>query len=250
MIYGHLPREFGIDQVDNSTIPDLAAWLQEREILMDHFKQQLKKAQDRTKTQADRHHTDRSFKAGNDVLLKLQPFIQTSVARRPFQKVAFRYYGPYTIQEKVGAVAYRLDLPETSKIHPVVHVSLLKLAVGATVQVNAELPPPDYVLQAPHSPNQVMECKLIRSQGETKLRTLVRWSDLPAALATWEDPKQLQQQFLSTPPWGQGGPQGGENVTTDRVGSNCNKETDGAGPPIREDSQREDGNALTVGPDE
>lgn len=168
VIYGHLLREFGIDQVDTSTVPDLAAWLQEREILKDHLQQQLKKAQDRMKIQADRHRTDRSFEVGDAVLLKLQPFIQTSVARRPFQKLAFRYYGPYTIQAKVGAVAYRLDLPDTSKIHPVVHVSLLKRAVGATVPVSADLPPPDSVLQAPHSPVQVLECKTIRSHGEDK----------------------------------------------------------------------------------
>jgi hypothetical protein len=95
-------------------------------------------------------------------------------------------------------------------------VSLLKKAVGATVPVSAELPPPDSVLQAPHSPSQVLECKMVRSQGEMKLRTLIQWSDLPANLATWEDPEKLQEKFPSTPPWGQGGSQGGGNVTTDR----------------------------------
>ena len=95
------------------------------------------------------------------------------MAKRPFQKLAFRYYGPFTIQTKIGAAAYRLNLPATSKIHPVVHVSLLKKAVGATVPVSAELPPPDSVLQAPHSPRQVLECKMVRFHGEMKLRTLV-----------------------------------------------------------------------------
>lgn len=133
VVYGHLPREFGVTQLDECDVPDLAAWLQERAVLTEMLQQQLKKAQDRMKAQADRHRTDRSFEVGDVVLLKLQPFIQTSVARRPFQKLAFRYYGPYTIQARVGTVAYRLNLPATSKIHPVVHVSLLKKALGATV---------------------------------------------------------------------------------------------------------------------
>ena len=93
---------------------------------------------------------------------------------------------------------------------------LPKKAVGATVPVSAELPPPDSILQAPHSPSQVLECKMVRSQGEMKLRTLIQWSELPTNLATWEDPEKLQEKFSSSPPWGQGGSQGGGNVTTNR----------------------------------
>ena len=112
VIYGHLPREFAVTQVEESSVPDLAAWLQERAVMMDHLQQQLKHAQDRMKKQADKHHTDRSFEVGDLVYLKLQPFIQTSVAQRPYQKLAFRYYGPYPIIARIGKVAYKLQREE------------------------------------------------------------------------------------------------------------------------------------------
>ncbi|RDX58100.1 hypothetical protein CR513_62609, partial [Mucuna pruriens] len=45
-----------------------------------------------------------------------------------------RYYSPNQIMQKIGTVAYKLDLPEDNPIHPVFHVLLLIKAIGANQQ--------------------------------------------------------------------------------------------------------------------
>lgn len=163
VIYGTLPREFGVNQVDACTVPDLATWLKEREVMLDLLQQQLKQAQDRMKKQADKRRTDRKFEVGDSVFLRLQPFIQTSIVQRPFQKLAFRYYGPYKIIARVGKVAYKLQLPAGSKIHSVVHVSQLKQAVGNDTLVEQDLPPDDEVLRMEHEPVAIIGERTVKT---------------------------------------------------------------------------------------
>jgi hypothetical protein len=84
---------------------------------------QLTRAQDRFKKKADHNRSEREFAVGDNVLLKLQPYAQSSVANRLCRKLAYKFFGPFVIAEKFGKLAYKLNLPEDSRIHPVFHVS-------------------------------------------------------------------------------------------------------------------------------
>ncbi|URE24116.1 hypothetical protein MUK42_17528 [Musa troglodytarum] len=45
-------------------------------------------------------------------------------------KLSSRFYGPYQITERIGAVTYKLKLLQDAKIHPVFHVPCLKPKLG------------------------------------------------------------------------------------------------------------------------
>jgi hypothetical protein len=103
--------------------------MQSRSMMMQHIQHNLARAQHHMKHQADRNHQERSFAVDDWVYVKLQPHIQQSVSRRANHKLSFKYFGPYLIHQIVGKVAYKLQLPANSQIHPVLHVSQLKKAI-------------------------------------------------------------------------------------------------------------------------
>jgi hypothetical protein len=132
VLYGYAPRHFGVDASSVSPVSSLQDWIQEKGLMTDLVKQHLARAQRRMKTQADKKCSERSFEVGEMVYLKLQPYVQSSLAPRTNQKLAFRFFGPFQILCKVGTVAYKLALPSSSAIHPIFHVSQLKRAVPAS----------------------------------------------------------------------------------------------------------------------
>jgi hypothetical protein len=68
-------------------------WLSLAELWAQHLmalKQRLESAQNRMKIQADKNRVDKEFTVGDKVLLKLQPYTQSSVASRPFPKLSYK----------------------------------------------------------------------------------------------------------------------------------------------------------------
>lgn len=57
------------------------------------------------KLAADKNRTEYVFQVGEEVLLKLQPYAQSSLVNHPCPKLAMKYFGPYTVLECIGSGA-------------------------------------------------------------------------------------------------------------------------------------------------
>ena len=154
------------------------------------------------KQQADKKRIDRQFEVGDMVFFKMQPYVQASIADRVNQKLAFKYYGPFRVLARVGEVSYKLDFPDSSKIHPVVHVSLLKRFLKPDQQVQPTLPSVVSYLQVPE---KILQRRIVDRNHKMVHQVLVQWSHSPPSAATWEDQDSLKQRFPRAPAWGQAG---------------------------------------------
>ncbi|GJY95824.1 putative reverse transcriptase domain-containing protein [Tanacetum coccineum] len=90
------------------------------------IKQRIQAARDRQKSYADLKRKPIEFQVRDRVMLKVSPW-KGVVRFGKRGKLNPRYVRPFKVLEKVGAVAYKLELPQKlSRVHNTFHVSNLK----------------------------------------------------------------------------------------------------------------------------
>nr|GFA50410.1 putative reverse transcriptase domain-containing protein [Tanacetum cinerariifolium] len=90
------------------------------------IKQRMQAARDRQKSYADLKCKPMEFHVGDKVILKVSPW-KWVVRFSKRGKLNPRYVGPFKVLERVGDVAYKIDLSEElSRVHNTFHVSNLK----------------------------------------------------------------------------------------------------------------------------
>jgi hypothetical protein len=203
VLYGYDPPFAAAPLIPDATAADVAQVLADRVVFTEMLKEQLAAAQNRMKMQADRGRTERHFQVGEMVLLKLQPYAQRSVVNRPCPKLALKFYGPYRVLEKVGEVAYKLDLPAATQVHPVFHVSQLKPFIPNHTPVFSDLPCSVDFATRNLLPVAVLDRRLVKKGHRAVPQVLVQWSGLPEDSATWEDFYVVKQRFPDALAWGQ-----------------------------------------------
>ncbi|KAK8938871.1 hypothetical protein KSP39_PZI011490 [Platanthera zijinensis] len=196
VVYGqepvlHIPYLEGsvrVGEVDRS----LAA----REKVIGLLKQSLAHAQNRMKVLADKKRQERHLEVGTWAYVRLQPYRQTSLRSHGAQKLAQKYFGPFLVMAKVGEVAYKLQLPDTAKIHPTFHISQLKAHRGDPPPTAVALP--EVVNEEGNllvEPWTVLDRRIVPKNGRVATQLLIHWTNGSREEATWEDLEALRRKF-------------------------------------------------------
>lgn len=183
----YLPQSSMIEAIDRS--------LQARESTIRVLKHHLLLAQQRIKTQSDKKRSDRQFSVGDMVYVKLQPYRQMSMRGDDYSKLSPKFFGPFQVLQRVGQVAYHLELPPNAKIHHTFHVSHLKGRVGGRPVVPhlpVSLSANGHILLDPEA---VVDRRIVHKHHRPVTQVLIKWFNCSSADNTWMDLQDVHKQF-------------------------------------------------------
>ena len=162
------------------------------------IRDRLRTAQSRQKSYADHRRRELSFDVDDFVYLKVSP-LKGHQRFGVKGKLAPRYVGPYRIVEKIGAVAYRLELPAALEgVHDVFHVSHLKKCLRVpTEEAPLESLDVQENLTYREHPVRILEESERRTRNQTVKLLRVQWSNHSEDEATWEREDRLRADYPS-----------------------------------------------------
>ena len=194
LVYGSLPTaDFLLQPLPKPHNPQAELVLKEMQALHKFAANSIVRAQRRMKKAADSKRSQPpDYKVGDLVLLRAEG-IRTNSDHPKFDAP---FIGPFKIVKKIGTLAFRLSLPDSLRVHPVFHVSLLEPFVPRT---NQPLPTPlagfTPVLADPTAEMRpVALLKEKRRYG--KQQFLVRFANATKENDSWVDEKDIPPHLV------------------------------------------------------
>ncbi|GJU07163.1 retrovirus-related pol polyprotein from transposon TNT 1-94 [Tanacetum coccineum] len=151
------------------------------------IKNRLLTARSRQKSYADLKRRLTEFEVGDKVMLKVSPW-KGVIRFGKRGKLSPRFVGPFKVIERIGPVAYKLELPDKLRgIHNTFHVSNLKRCfVNDDVVIPLEEVQLDSKLHFIEEPAEIVDREVKRLKQSRIPIIKVRWNSRRGPEFTWE----------------------------------------------------------------
>ncbi|KAD4586667.1 hypothetical protein E3N88_24268 [Mikania micrantha] len=183
-------NELGEAQI---TGPEL---VQETTNMIIRIRENLTTARSRQKSYADKRRKPLEFQVNDLVLLKVSPW-KGIVRIGQKGKLDPRYVGPFKVLERIGKVAYRLELPqELSNVHPTFHVSNLKKCLA---DENLHIPLAEVCIDVSmhfiEKPVKIVDREVKKLKNKRIPIVFAKWESKRGLELTWEREDQMKTMY-------------------------------------------------------
>lgn len=183
-----------LDRPPNADVPDVSTRLAMAKARIQLARDNLARTSAAQKRYYDRQHTNTPLVAGDRVFVLLDHHPIKSLVQG-MHKLKDNKWGPFKILEMVGSQAARLELPPSSKVHPVISTLHLQRFVEDRFGRLCK-PPPTVVIDG----EDAWEVEYLFGERSRRSRTefKVKWVSYPDTEFTWEPESNLRHDLGST----------------------------------------------------
>lgn len=179
-------------------------------VVQESCREEILKANNYSRAYANKKRLPAPFEIGDKVLLSTKHI----KSMRPKKKLDWKYLGPGVIQERIGAAAYKVNMPGLRDAHPVFHASLLE-----PYNLRSSIPSKETAIEDTlHTMGEdVYEVDHIverRRNDCNNWEYRIRWKNFTEDADTWEPSTNISAYLLKTFLHKENGPLRGPNGPT------------------------------------
>ena len=171
----------------SSRLPAVEAFVRNISESLHQAKVHLRKAQDRQKSYADQKRREVVYEKEDQILLQTK---NLKIKSSGSKKLLPKYIGPFKILDRIGTMAYKIELPAHMKCHNVFHVSNLQ-----PYRTDGRVQPPPIPLviddDLQYEVDQVIDHRDIKRGNRSKREYLLKWLGYGPEHNSWEPATNL-----------------------------------------------------------
>lgn len=185
VLYGYKPRLVGSLLESSHEQNDNDDWLKKRDVLRKEVSDAIADAASTMARFYDVSRKNVSFQPGDKVLIRNRQGLVIPGMRN--DKLGARFFGPFEVLQKVGATAYKLNLPDSYRMHDVINIQHLKKAPNDEYHRTAPPAPPLATDADEEWEEYEVEKVIDKRVRRGKTQYLAKFKDYPVSDSIWYD---------------------------------------------------------------